>query len=155
MKLIVGCGPDYTKQSPDDVTLDFKAAFKPDIFFNVALGKKWPFEDNTFDEIEAFHVLEHIEGFKYYRKAMEEMYRILKPEGILRIKVPHRLHRSAYETADHVRFFEANSFHDFQTCNPYLEEMEYKTKFEQVEEFVIMENDNEPKEVNCVMKKVL
>jgi len=153
MRLIVGCGPEYTKRDENDVTLDFKASFNPDIFFNVALGKKWPFEDDSVDEIEAYHVLEHIEGFKNYRKAMEEMYRILKPGGVLRIKVPHWRHESAVETADHVRFFGANSFHDWQTTNPYLKEMEYKTAFIQVEEWVTLDSGNQPVEVNCVMKK--
>ncbi len=153
MRIIVGCGPDYTRRDNLDVLVDFKAAFNPDVLFDISQGKKWPFPDDIADEIEAYHVLEHVEGFKNYRKAMEEMYRILKPGGILRIKVPHWRHESAVETADHVRFFGANSFHDWQTINPYLKQMEYKTAFIQMEEWVTLDSGNQPVEVNCVMKK--
>lgn len=153
-RLIVGCGPEYQKKSKDDVTMDFKKAFSPDVVFNISQGKKWPFEDNTFDELEAWHILEHVEGFDNYRKCMEEMYRILKVGGELNIKVPYWKHRSAVETADHVRFFSENSFHDWQTTNPYLEEMEYKVKFEQIAEGLNNDHLNEPSEVFCIMRKL-
>lgn len=155
MRLVVGCGPDYVRRQQDDVLLDFKSSFNPDVVFNIATGKRWPFDRETFDEVEAFHVMEHIEGFKNYRKAMEEMYRILKTGGLLHIKVPYWKHHSAVETADHVRFFNENSFHDWQTTNPYLEEMEYKVKFEQVLERVNFDQGGEACEVEVIMKKVI
>ncbi|MCK9617787.1 MAG: methyltransferase domain-containing protein [Lentimicrobiaceae bacterium] len=44
-----------------------------------------PFPDDTFDVIICNHVLEHIENDK---KAMEELYRVLKPNGWAIIQVP-------------------------------------------------------------------
>lgn len=44
-----------------------------------------PFEDNSFDVVCAFDVIEHIEDDK---KAVSEMYRVLKTGGIVFITVP-------------------------------------------------------------------
>ena len=46
---------------------------------------KTTFEDNTFDIIFCSHVLEHIEDDK---KAMRELFRILKPNGFAILQVP-------------------------------------------------------------------
>lgn len=49
-----------------------------------------PFEDNSFDFILCNHVLEHIPDDK---KAMQELYRILKPGGIGIFQIPQDLNR--------------------------------------------------------------
>jgi len=51
----------------------------------------YPFEDNTFDEIHAYEVLEHcgIQGdWKFFFAQFSEFYRILKPDGYLMGTVP-------------------------------------------------------------------
>ena len=45
-----------------------------------------PFADNTFDKVLMSEVLEHIADD---RKAMREVFRVLKPGGILALSVPH------------------------------------------------------------------
>lgn len=50
-----------------------------------------PFEDNTFDFILCNHVLEHIPDDN---KAMEELYRILKPNGTAILQIPQELDRA-------------------------------------------------------------
>ena len=47
-----------------------------------------PFEDNTYDVIFCNHVLEHIENDK---KAMSELYRVLKPGGFGIFQIPQNL----------------------------------------------------------------
>lgn len=47
-----------------------------------------PFEDNSFDVIFCNHVLEHIEDD---RKAMSELYRVLKPNGTGIFQIPQDL----------------------------------------------------------------
>jgi len=49
-----------------------------------------PFKDNEFDVILCNHVLEHIEDDS---KAMQELYRILKPKGMAILQVPQDLSR--------------------------------------------------------------
>ncbi len=46
----------------------------------------YPFEDNSFDYVVAEHVLEHL---KPILPVLDELHRILKPTGELRIEVPH------------------------------------------------------------------
>ena len=60
-----------------------------------------PFEDNSFDYILCNHVLEHIPDDT---KAMQELYRILKPGGTAILQIPQDLNRD--ET------FEDNSIQD-------------------------------------------
>lgn len=54
-----------------------------------------PFEDNSYDVVFCNHVLEHIEDDK---KAMSELYRVLKPGGMGIFQIPQELSRkSTYE----------------------------------------------------------
>ena len=46
----------------------------------------WPWPDDRFSEIVALDVLEHLDNFF---PVMEEIYRVLKPKGVIRIKVPY------------------------------------------------------------------
>lgn len=46
----------------------------------------YPFENNSVDEIHMYFVLEHLEN---HLGVMKELYRILKPGGMLYIRVPH------------------------------------------------------------------
>lgn len=81
-KLNLGCGEDY---KDGHLNVDFHDHFKVDKVFNLNLVP-YPFEDNSFDEVKAFHVLEHLsDPFT----VMKELHRIVKPGGLVHIKVPH------------------------------------------------------------------
>lgn len=60
-----------------------------------------PFEDNTYDMILCNHVLEHIPDDT---KAMQELYRVLKPGGMAILQIPQDLNRE--------KTFEDNSIVD-------------------------------------------
>lgn len=49
--------------------------------------KRFPYPDNTFDFVYTSHLLEHLRPFQA-RFCVSEIYRVLKPEGIVRIAVP-------------------------------------------------------------------
>jgi len=79
------------KQNADDdwielVTLDHNADHKPDVVWNLNV-RPLPFENETFDEIHAYEVLEHLgSGVGDYRSWFNEWaewYRILKPGGLV------------------------------------------------------------------------
>jgi SAM-dependent methyltransferase len=46
----------------------------------------YPFDDASIDEVRAFHIVEHLDR---PFDVMRELHRILKPGGLLHIKVPH------------------------------------------------------------------
>lgn len=81
-KLNLGCGR-FKKDGY--VNLDCCAHLSPDVLHD--LNKfPYPFADNSFELIEADHVLEHLsDPFA----AMHEIHRILQPGGKAVIRVPH------------------------------------------------------------------
>ena len=58
---------------------------------------KMPFENDTFDLVYSYHVLEHIEN---YSSALSEMNRVLQREGILFIGTPNRIRLFGYISGD-------------------------------------------------------
>lgn len=81
--LNLGCGDtpmanavnlDRTRHSPHvDVAFDLN---RP----------KWPFPDRLFQEIHATDLLEHLDDFPQF---FREAHRLLLPEGMLHVRVPH------------------------------------------------------------------
>jgi predicted SAM-dependent methyltransferase len=58
-----------------------------------------PFEDNQYDVIFCNHVLEHIPDDT---KAMQELYRVLKPEGMAILQIPQDLNRATTFSDDSI-----------------------------------------------------
>lgn len=75
-------GFDYDKKSLDEAKQTLSG---DDINFVAGDLHKMPFEKNSFDKAIISEVLEHLEDD---RKALKEIYRILKKEGTLVISVP-------------------------------------------------------------------
>ena len=69
-----------------------------------------PFKDDQFDEILAYSILEHVN----YVPLMDELYRILKPEGIIKIRVPHFTYMEAYADPTHINHFAYLTFFYFK-----------------------------------------
>jgi len=96
-KLNLGCGENI---KAGFINIDRNPLVKPDITHDLSV-LPYPFSDNSFDLIEAFHILEHInEPFL----VMKELHRILKPNGKLIIKVPH--FSRGFTHAEHTRGFD-------------------------------------------------
>lgn len=103
-ELLLGCGHRRTKliATPGHpffenlTTLDTNPDCKPDVVFNLdnvnpVFGFKLPFENETFDEIHGYEVLEHVGAQGDYRAffcEFSEYYRILKPNGLFCATVP-------------------------------------------------------------------
>lgn len=75
-------------------------------------------EDNSFDSVVSFHVIEHITDHK---KFVEEIYRVLKPGGIALISTPNirmRIARNPWHireyTWEELQKLASNSFSDVQ-----------------------------------------
>jgi predicted SAM-dependent methyltransferase len=81
MKLHLGCG---SKHIEGFVHIDIMQHEHVDY---VAKVDDLPFDDNSADLIYASHVLEHF-GRNEFQAVLKEWYRVLKPNGILRVAVP-------------------------------------------------------------------
>ena len=80
------------------------------------------FTDNSKEEIRLIQVMEHL----HIKPSllMQELLRILKPDGLIYISVPHFSWHNAYDE-DHERFFNYLSFSDFHKSN--LEKSIYRS----------------------------
>ena len=100
-----------------------------------------PFEDNTYEFILCNHVLEHIPDDT---KAMQEIYRVLKPGGTAILQIPQDLNRevtfqddsitSQKERArifgqyDHVRIYGIDFFQKLRSIGFEVEEVNYSSR---------------------------
>lgn len=121
-RLHVGSGKRFL---PDWLNLDIDPKWRPDVLWD--LGTPLPtngslefatsrfgkvtIADETFDEIVAQDVLEHI---RELTTAMTTLLRWLKTGGVLTVAVPYELSLGAWSDPTHVRAFNERSF-DYYT----------------------------------------
>lgn len=107
MKINLGSG---YKRYDDFVNVDNDAETNPDFLVDLE-NEKLPFEDNSVDEIKAYHILEHIgDGFFHL---MQEIYRVCNHGAIIDIIVPHHLHEAYFGDPTHKRPITVNTFYLF------------------------------------------
>jgi len=115
-----------------------------------------PFEDNSFDVVICNHVLEHIEDDK---KAMQELYRVLKPKGFGIFQIPQDLSlEKTYEDFsitspeertkhfgqyDHVRVYGKDYFNRLRSVGFEVKEMDYSKNLEDklVEKYCLIKGE--------------
>lgn len=66
-----------------------------------------PYENNKFDVIHAYHILEHLND---PIRVLKECERVLKIGGHMNIVVPHQMSALAYSDLDHKHFFNEETF---------------------------------------------
>lgn len=108
-ELLIGCGNSRKKNvtgswtDPDWnnlTTLDIDPSCNPDVVHDLDV-LPYPFEDNSFDEIHAYEVLEHCgkQGdWKFFFGQFHELWRMLKPNGLLVATCP--MHDSPWAWGD-------------------------------------------------------
>ena len=103
-KLNLGCG---TRVYKDYVNLDYHKHSGVDVVHDLN-EFPWPFKENTFDEVLAVDIVEHLPDVT---RSMKELYRICKNGAIIRIQVPHFSSATAHHE-EHYHFFRWKSFGD-------------------------------------------
>ena len=105
-----------------------------------------PFEDDTYDAILCNHVLEHIPNDT---KAMQELYRVLKPKGMAVLQIPQDLNREKtfednsitdkkerakiFGQYDHVRVYGRDYFNKLRSIGFKVDEVDYTTTLSESE----------------------
>jgi ubiquinone/menaquinone biosynthesis C-methylase UbiE len=115
-----------------------------------------PFEDDIYDVIFCNHVLEHIPDDK---KAMQELYRVLKPGGMAILQIPQDLNREStfeddsitdpkerqeiFGQYDHVRVYGRDYFDKLRNVGFKVEEVDYTSKLskEEIDKYRLVEGE--------------
>lgn len=122
--LDVGCGTAWIeKYKPDNIEyfgIDkdadlVKFCKSKNINVKKASITKIPYDDNFFDGIFALYILEHLTP-KECGEAFEEMHRVIKQGGIIKIIVPTN-HKKFWDEFTHVRPYTKIAIRDLLECN--------------------------------------
>lgn len=95
LKLNLGSGPTKMEGFLSVDNIKF-----PGVDVVADLTKRFPWDDNTVDEIHASHVIEHFEAMERVH-FVNEVYRVLKPGGKATLVAPHWASCRAYGDPTH------------------------------------------------------
>lgn len=118
--LDVGCGP---KKYPGSIGLDMNPNTAADVICHLDKGSL-PFRDNSFDELRAEHLIEHVADAI---ATMEEFHRVTRPGGTIFILTPHYTDCNSFTDPTHRRHLNSYSFHYFYPEGRHGSEMWYTT----------------------------
>ncbi len=107
--LDLGCGAH--KQRAWAIGVDYYPLPGVDLLAHLERGL--PIASDRVDQVFAVHVLEHVHALV---PLMNEIHRVLKPDGVLHVMVPHWQFINAVADPTHVRPFCAQTFKYF--CRP-------------------------------------
>ena len=120
MELLLGAGssrdkrivvPGRPKEWTDLKTVDNVATHGTDVVWDLN-ETPWPFEDDQFDEVHAYEILEHLgrqgDAASFFQ-TFGEIWRVLKPKGILCATVPDYKSMWAWGDPSHTRIINAGS----------------------------------------------
>lgn len=102
--LNLGCG---YRQLDNCINIDNRQEVKPDLICDISEGL--PFKENEIDKIIANDILEHIPIGKTVG-LIEEIYRVLKPNGLFESMTPSTDGRGSFQDPTHVSFWNINSW---------------------------------------------
>lgn len=104
--LDVGCG---RRKRPGAVGIDVKPDTAADVVSDLDRFP-WPLEDNSFDLILCYHVIEHLGSIV---RAMEELHRIGRPGAVVEIITPHFSSLYSWQDPTHRHHLALDSFDYF------------------------------------------
>jgi SAM-dependent methyltransferase len=112
--LDLGCGqnPRNPFNADEVFGVDIVKSYQKNIFLADLVIEKIPFPDSTFDFVTAYDFIEHIPRLLYYKKKrtqpfiqlMNEVWRVLKPNGIFKAHTPAFPKQESFVDPTHVNF---------------------------------------------------
>ena len=134
--LNAGCGRTAEKEKGEKGNPDAKVIYL-DIRDNVGADVvhdlnmlPLPFTNNYFDEIILSHIIEHMDNVYPF---FEEIHRVLKPNGVVDIVVPHYTDWTYWRDPGHKLHFNSYSFDRFQDTKGHHFDTKYPFKIEKLE----------------------
>lgn len=114
-ELLLGCGASRERKLTFPgmkdwqglVTLDMNADHNPDVVHDIS-SLPLPFEENTFDTVSAYEVMEHVgrQGdWEFFFAQWSDLWRILKPGGLFFGTSPHWSSPWCWMDPGHTRAF--------------------------------------------------
>lgn len=109
LKLDIGCGKNKQEGFTGVDAIKFPGV---DVVFDIR-KKRWPWKDNSVDEVYCSHVLEHLTNLneKWERvHFFNELFRVLKPGGTCKLVIPHWCSNRYYGDPTHKEPFSEMGF---------------------------------------------
>jgi len=101
--LDLGCGK---KKRSGSIGVDYSGKHDADIIHDLNVFP-YPFESSSVDKVYLDNVLEHLDE---PMRVMEEVYRIVKPAGMVKVIVPYFRSKWAFIDPTHRHYFTVDSF---------------------------------------------
>jgi SAM-dependent methyltransferase len=108
--LDVGCG---INKYPESIGIDRNPDTRADVLCDLD-HIPYPFADNSFDQLRAIHVIEHVADVI---RSMEEFHRLVRAGGRVRIETPHYTDFSSFCDPTHRWHLNSFSFRYFGQNN--------------------------------------
>ena len=131
--LDLGCGK---KKRPGTVGVDFNSRVDGDISHDLNVFP-YPFESGTVDRVYIDNCLEHLDS---PLNVMEEIHRMLKVGGEVKVIVPYFRSPAAFHDPTHKTFYTTESFAYYDPSHPICNRYEYTTAHFKVEKIVFHEH---------------
>ena len=121
--LNLACGSDIRPSTPEVEWINLDLTLLPGVDLAHDLRKfPWPFPDHTFDRIIAYDIIEHLPDTV---ATMEELWRVLKPGGIVEFRIPYFNSIHMFNDPTHQRFFNENTLQFFDVDSPFRKARPY------------------------------
>ena len=135
VRLDLGCGK---KKRAGSIGVDWSDQHDADVVHDLNVFP-YPFESSIFDEIYIDNTLEHLDDVV---RVMEEIHRICKPGGFVKVIVPY--FRSVWACVDptHKHFFTVNSLAYFDPDHIFCRRYDYSSARFKQEKLVFNETLN-------------
>ena len=107
----LGCGPNKR-----DGAFGFDLRHKPGVDVICELERTLPLRTSSVDVMHLSHIVEHMRDLVHF---MEEVYRVCRPDAVVRVIVPYYTSRGAFRDPTHVRYITEDTFQYFEPPTPY------------------------------------
>ena len=133
LMLDLGCG---NKKRPGTIGVDYNSRVDGDISHDLNVFP-YPFESESVDRVYIDNCLEHLDS---PMSVMEEIHRILKPGGEVKVIVPYFRSPSAFHDPTHKTFYTVESFSYYDPEHPICKRYDYTTAHFKIQKIAFHEH---------------